>query len=221
MSGFEPVTTGALRPERDVKGRWVKSVMARAAGGLTCGCSAAGSCSTRPTRHCWYRCCRRSCTCAASNGSRCSCASSARRRANGDQAGTSCSPASWRCCSSKRCGRRRERTRLLACCADWPMRDSRPRYGRCTASPHVRGPWPTREDERAVAFGVLRTLHAHRRPAADGIPARLADGGREGSAAPAGPRACRGGRTRRLRLGEHVQHRVQPARGPASGSLRA
>ena len=72
----------------------------------------------------------------------------------------------------------------------------------------------------ALALGVLRALHAHRGPAADGIPARLAHGGREGSAPPRGRRARRGRRTRRLRLGEYLQHRVQPARGPASRSLR-
>ena len=80
---------------------------------------------------------------------------------------------------------------------------------------------PAREEGRAFALGVLRALHAHRGPAADGIPARLAHGRREGSAPPPRPRARRGRRTRRLRLGEHLQHRVQPARGPASESLRA
>ena len=80
---------------------------------------------------------------------------------------------------------------------------------------------PAREDGRAVALGVLRALHAHRGPAADGVPARLAHGGREGSAAPPRPRHRRGRRARRLRLGEHLQHRVQPPRRPAAGSLRA
>ncbi len=80
---------------------------------------------------------------------------------------------------------------------------------------------PPREDGGAVALGVLRTLHADCGPATDGIPARLADGRRQGSAPPARPRACRGRRTRRLWLGEHLQHRVQPARGPTSRSLRA
>ena len=76
-----------------------------------------------------------------------------------------------------------------------------------------------REDGGAVALGVLRTVHAHRRPAADGIPARLAHGGREGPAPPPGRRGRRCRRARRLWLGEHLQHCVQPARGPASGSL--
>ncbi len=55
--------------------------------------------------------------------------------------------------------------------------------------------------------------------AADGVPARVAHGRREGSVAPPRPRDRRGCRTRRLRFGEHVQHRVQPARGPAAESL--
>ena len=79
---------------------------------------------------------------------------------------------------------------------------------------------PTREDGRAFALGILRTLHAHRGLAADGVPARLANGGREGSAPPAGSRARRGRGTRGLRLGEHVQHRVQPPRRPASEPVR-
>ena len=53
---------------------------------------------------------------------------------------------------------------------------------------------PAREDGRAVALGILRALHAHRGPAADGISARLAHGGREGPAAPRRPR--RSGRSR-------------------------
>jgi hypothetical protein len=52
--------------------------------------------------------------------------------------------APWRCCSSKGCGRRRVKTRLRGCCAGWPMRDSRQRCGRCTASSGVRGRWPSR-----------------------------------------------------------------------------
>ena len=62
---------------------------------------------------------------------------------------------------------------------------------------------------------------SHHGPAADGIPARVAHGGREESAPPTGDRPCRGRRTRRLRLGEHLQHSVQPVRRPASESLRA
>ena len=80
---------------------------------------------------------------------------------------------------------------------------------------------PAREDGGAVALGVLRTLHPHRGPAADGVPARLAHGRREGSAAPPRPRDRRGRRARRLRLGEHLQHGLQPPRGPAAESLRA
>jgi hypothetical protein len=41
-----------------------------------------------------------------------------------------------------------------------------------------------REGRGALALGVLRPLHAHRGAAADGVPARLADGRREGSAPP-------------------------------------
>ena len=40
------------------------------------------------------------------------------------------------------------------------------------------------QEGRAFAVGVLRALHAHRGPAADGIPARLAHGRRERSATP-------------------------------------
>ena len=127
----------------------------------------------------------RSCTCAASSGSRRWCGSSATNRANSDQAASSCSPASWKCCSSKRCARRRVRTRLRAAArlgrratrAGDPA-DARP------SRAFVDG-GPAREDSRALALGVLRALHAHGGPAADGIPARLAHGRREGSAPPA------------------------------------
>jgi hypothetical protein len=47
---------------------------------------------------------------------------------------------------------------------------------------------PARQDRGALALGVLRALHPHRGPGADGISARLADGRREGSAPPARPR---------------------------------
>ena len=73
---------------------------------------------------------------------------------------------------------------------------------------------------RALTLGVLRALHAHRRPAADGVPARLAHGAREGPPASPGARARRDRRARRLRLGEQLQHRVQPLRGSAAEPVR-
>ena len=113
------------------------------------------------------------------------------------------------------------RTRPRDWCADWPMRASRSamRQMHATAgAPVDRG--PTREDGRAVALGVLRAVHARRGPAAHGVPARLAHGGgkdllrrRELGL----PRS----RARRLRFGEHLQHRVQPARRACAESLRA
>ena len=78
-----------------------------------------------------------------------------------------------------------------------------------------------RKDGGALALGVLRALLPQRRTAADGVPARLAHDRREGSAPAAGRRHHGSRRTRRLRLGEHVQHRVQPARRHASEPLRA
>ena len=62
---------------------------------------------------------------------------------NEGQAAISCSRASSRYCSSKRCDRRRVKTRLRASCAGWPMPASRPRYGRCTVSLLVDGQWPS------------------------------------------------------------------------------
>ena len=64
----------------------------------TCACSAAISSSTRPTRRCWCRCCRRWCTCAASSGCRCWCGWSARRRRAARRAASSCSRGWSRCC---------------------------------------------------------------------------------------------------------------------------
>ena len=98
---------------------------------------------------------------------------------------TSCSRAWWRCCSSKRCGSRTVDAPpgLLRGLADARLAPAiRQMHERSRAL--VDG-GPTREDGRAVALGVLRALHAHRRRAADGVPARLAHGGREGSAPPA------------------------------------
>ena len=142
-------------------------------------------------------------------------------RANGDQAATSCSRASSRCCSSKRCGRLRAKMRLRVCCARWPMRDSRKRYGRCTAIPHARGRWPS--SRRRPRFSARRSSIASRAPLAcrrwntcspGAWPSRRI-------CSVATTWARRGRRARRLRLSEHFQHGVQPARGPASRSLCA
>ena len=122
MSGFEPVKPERIDPKVRPHRR-VKSATARAVDARTYGCSAAGSSSIRRIRRCWCRCCRRWCTCAAPSGSRCWCGSSARKRANGGQAATSCSRASWRCCSSKRCGRRRAKMPHRGYSAGWPMRN--------------------------------------------------------------------------------------------------
>ena len=94
-----------------------------------------------------------------------------------------------------------------ASCADWAMRGSRWRCGRCTAIRRVPGPWTSSQRRRRCL--ARRSSIASRAPwaAADGIPSRLAHGHRKGSSAPPGHRHCRGRRTRRLWLGEHVQHR--------------
>ena len=222
MSSFEPATPELIDPkaDADADGRSPPRHARRAS--PTCACSAATSSSTRPMRRCWCRCCRRWCTCAASSGCRYWCGSSARKRA------------------SSRSGRdlvlsRLVEVLLIEALRSTPGEDAPPgllrgladarlapamrqMHGRSRASVD-RG--SAREDCRAFALGVLRALHPRRGPAADGIPARLAHGRREGSAPPPRRRARRGRRTRRLRLGEHLQHRVQPARRPAAEPLRA
>ena len=107
---------------------------------------------------------------------------------------------------------------LLRGLADRAARAGDPRDAR-QAGAFVDG-GSTRAIGRALAVFVLRTFHAHRRRAADGIPARLAYGRREGPVAP--PRSSdRGGRrTGRLRFGQHLQYRVQTARRAAAESLR-
>ena len=81
LSGFEPVDAQADRSEGGC-GADRGGASRPAEGPPTCACSAATSSSTRPTRRCWCRCCRRWYTCAASRGCRCWCAWSARRRAS-------------------------------------------------------------------------------------------------------------------------------------------
>ncbi len=76
--------------------------------------------------------------------------------------------------------------------------------------------------DRDVLIGLLRPLRTHRRHTPDGVSARLAHGRRqEISCAAASDRAGRGRTTRRLWLGQHLQHRLQPACRPAAGPLRA
>ena len=93
------------------------------------------------------------------------------------RAATSCSLASSRSCSSRPCARRRATTRRRACCAAWPIA----RIARGDAA-HARRPrarldgGAAGDEGGAVALGVLRALHAHGGPAADGIPAGLAHG---------------------------------------------
>ena len=100
------------------------------------------------------------------------------------------------------------RTRLPDCCADWPTSGSRQRYGRCTLTSPARGPSPCSPSRRPSRVQHFSHGRPHRRRYADGIPAGLANGRRQRSAPPAGHQRWRGGRTRRLRLGEHLQHRV-------------
>ena len=54
------------------------------------------------------------------------------------------------------------KTRLRGCCAGWPMRGSRQRCGRCTASSRVRGPWPS--SRRRPRFRARRSSSASRAP---------------------------------------------------------
>src|SRR5690606_13950186 len=72
---------------------------------------------------------------------------------------------------------------------------------------------------RAVALELLRALHPHRRRRADGIPAGLAHGDREGSAAAGGVDVGAGRRTHGLRIGERVQRGVPAARGDGAGAV--
>ena len=83
----------------------------------------------------------------------------------------------------------------------------------------VRGPSPS--SRRRLRCRARRSSNALLgcRHATDGIPARLADGDREGSVATRGPGSRRCRRTRRGRYGEHVQHGIQPTRWRASESL--
>jgi hypothetical protein len=78
-----------------------------------------------------------------------------------------------------------------------------------------------REEGGAVAVGVFRALLARRGTAADGVPAGLAHGGGEGPARSQRLRYCGSCRTRGLRVGQHVQHGVQPACGAIAGALCA
>ena len=172
-------STRRRRPRRPVR-----SATARAAAGPTCGCSAATSSSTRPTRRCWCRCCRRWCTCAASSDSRCWCGSSATN-------------------SPQRSGRDLVLSRLVEVLLIEALRStsgddappgllrgladarSRPRSGRCTA--HVARSWTVAQLARSAALSrsaFFERFTPHRRPAADGVPARLADGRRPRPAPP-------------------------------------
>lgn len=80
---------------------------------------------------------------------------------------------------------------------------------------------PARPGRRAFALGVLRALHAHRGDTANGIPADLAHGARQGSAPPARRIPHRGRATRRLQLGKYLQHGVQAPPRPTARSLCA
>ena len=212
----------AVRPEGGGRAWRARSATAGAAVAPTFGSSAAGSPSTRPTRRCSYRCCRRWCTCAAPTGSRSWSGSSARKPASGGQAATSCSRASSRSCSSRRCGRRRVTTRLRDCCAGWPMPQLAPAMRQMHGQ--LARPWTVAQlaktaalsrsafferFTRTVGMPPMEYLLAWRMAVAKDLLRRQE------------LRARRGRRTRRLWLGEHLQHRVQPARGPVSRSLRA
>jgi hypothetical protein len=89
------------------------------------------------------------------------------------------------------------------------------------ASSARRGPWPS---WRRVA-ALSRSAFFERFTRTVGLPPmeyllawRMAVA--RGSAPPHDLAHRRGRRARRLRLGEHLQHRLQPARGPASQSVR-
>lgn len=126
-----------------------------------------------------------------------------------------------RCCSSKRCGRLQARTRLRGCCAGWPIRASLRRYGTCTVILRVRGQWPSWR--RKPLFRARPFSSASGPPWAcpQWNTSSLAHGRGERSAPPPRVRGRRDRRTRRLRLGQCLQHRVQPARWPVSQSICA
>ena len=138
------------------------------------------------------------------------CGSSATRRPSSAPAATSCSRTSSRCCWSRPCGRRRARTpagpaaragRRAARAGD--PRAARP--GRALVDGDAARP-----RRRALALGVLRALHAHRRRAADGVPARLAHGPGQGPA-----HAAASSRSRRSPSASGTARRAASARPSA------
>ena len=81
---------------------------------------------------------------------------------------------------------------------------------------------PAGQDRGPVPFRVLRALHARGGPGADGLPARLAHGDRQGAVAPRSPfGGVRRGRARGLWLHQQLQCGLQQACGDAADSVCA
>ena len=154
----------------------------------TCGCSAATSSSARPTRRSWCRYCR---TLVHVRGDGTALDAGAARRRRGERAAAGAGP---RACAPRRgaadrgaAARPRATTRRRGCCAG--LADARLAVAIRRMHGDPERPWTVAE--LAKEAGLSRSAFfdrfaRSRRPAADGVPARLAHGGREGS--PAAPR---------------------------------
>ncbi len=224
MSGFEPAAPSPHRPANLRRRRRGKCATARRPARPTCGCSAATSCSTRPTRRLLVS--LLPALMHVRGVERLLAAGAARRRG---------------VAAEQRPGRELVLARLvevllieaLRAAGDERAAGPAARAGRCrawrAALRQMHGD-PARAVDGGAAARRRRRCRAPRSSSASRAPSGLPpmeyllawrmalakDLLRRGEVG-----ARRGGRARRLRLGQHVQHRVQPPCGAGAGALRA
>lgn len=102
------------------------------------------------------------------------------------------------------------------------MRASAKPCATCMPAPHAPGPWPNwRIRRRSRARHSTNALRARRGHASHGVPAGLAHGPGQGLLRDQGLAIAEVAERVGLRVGQHLQHRIQPARGAAARALCA